>query len=79
MILSQVSKNIVLNQSLGKRKKSNRKVARLIQIKRGYSVSHQTILRARKRDEQKPYIVLKKPLKSEKNKEDRMWFFKLFL
>lgn len=73
-VLSQESQNLVFEEFSGKRSCSNHIVSRQILLRRGKNVSSEVIRRLRKNKGFNAYHVLNKPIKTEKNREDRLWY-----
>jgi len=71
--MSQESHAIVADAGL-RLKMSNREVAKQILQRRGKSVSYVTVHRDRQRQGFKAFRVIPKPLKTERNLHDRLWF-----
>ena len=71
--LSQESKNIAISAT-GKRKRSLNSVASEIMEKRSKKVSKWTIRRFYKKQGIKPLSIIKKPVLTNNNKENRLWF-----
>ena len=71
--ISDPSKQII-EDNLGKRKRSVRNIAHLLEERRGKKRSHQTVFRELKRMEMKPFKRQAKPMKSDLNRENRLFF-----
>ena len=54
------------------KRRSNRKIAKEIQRKRGHTISYITVLNLRKGMDHKPFRVINKPLLSELNVQGRL-------
>ena len=66
----------VIRPSTGKRQNSCRMLARKLVTSRGdddNAPSHMAVFRYLKSIDMKPFHVIRKPFKTEQNKEDRLW------
>ncbi len=73
IVLSQESKDIIM-AAICKKRSSLRGIAKEIMEKRNYSISHMRIRRFYANEGIKPYHEINKPIKTEKNREDRLWY-----
>ena len=72
--LSQESKDVISQSLAGRKRKSINELVREIEAKRQQKKSRLSVYRKVVKQDFKAFHVIKKPLKTDLNKQDRLWF-----